>query len=97
METIIYLEYGQNCFLECRNTYVAEWEGTEASGKGIQKVSRIARGYGHRAESERESHMWKKIEMYLKKETVRNYKRIGDAVNIYKGGLYLLHICQRQV
>ena len=34
METIIYLEYVQNCFLECRSTYVAEWEGTEASGKG---------------------------------------------------------------
>ena len=30
---------------------------TEASGKGIKKVSRIARGYGHRAESERESHV----------------------------------------
>ena len=55
METIIYLAYGQNCFLGCRSTYVAEWEGTEASGKEIQKVSRIARGYGHRAESERES------------------------------------------
>ena len=57
METIIYLEHGQNYFLECRSTYVAEWEGTEASGKGMQKVSRIARGYGHRAESERESYV----------------------------------------
>ena len=57
METIIYLEHGQNRFLECRSIYVAEWEGTEASGKGIQKVSRIARRYGHRAESGRDSYV----------------------------------------
>ena len=57
METIIYLEYVQDCFLECRSTHVAEWEGTEASGKEIQKVSRGAREDGHRAESERESYV----------------------------------------
>jgi len=53
MDTIIYLEYVQNRFLRW-STYVAEWEGTEASGKGIQKVGRVAREDGHRAES----HMW---------------------------------------
>jgi hypothetical protein len=61
----------------------------------IQKVSRIARRYGHRAESK--SHMWKKIEIHLKKETVREQKRIGGAVNIYKGEFCLLRICQHQV
>ena len=54
METIIYLAYGQNGFLECRSTKVSEREGSETSGKGMkEKVSRIARGYGHRVESER--------------------------------------------
>jgi hypothetical protein len=41
---------------------------SEVSGKGkTEKVSRIAREYGHIAESE--SHVWKKIKRYLKKET----------------------------
>ena len=49
----------------------------------------------------RESHVWKKIERYLKREREREtskcYSRKGDAVNIYKGEFYLLRICQRQV
>jgi len=49
VETIIYLEYVQNCFLRCRSTYVAKWEVTEASGKGIKKKK------GYRAEGEKES------------------------------------------
>jgi len=54
VETIIYLAYGQNCFLEGSSTYVAEREGSETSGKGMkEKVSKRARGYGHRVESER--------------------------------------------
>jgi len=54
VESIIYLAYGQNGFLECRSTEIAEREGSETSGKGIkEKVSKRARGYGHREESER--------------------------------------------
>jgi len=54
VETIIYLAYGQNCFLGCRSTYVSEWVGQKHPVTGWKKkVSRIARGYGHRVESER--------------------------------------------
>jgi len=54
VETIIYLACGQNDFLECRSTQISEREGSETSGKGMkEKVSRRARGYGHRVESER--------------------------------------------
>ena len=54
METIIYLAYGQNGFLECSSTEISEREGSETSGKGIkEKVSKRAGVYGHRVESER--------------------------------------------
>jgi len=45
----------------------------------------------------RESHVLRRIERYLKRETVRDQKRLEDAVNIYKGEFYLLRICQSQV
>jgi len=71
VEPIIYLEYAQNCFLRCGSTYVAEWEGTEESGEGIQKVGRIARGYGHRAESEKESYVKEDRDILEERETGR--------------------------
>ena len=43
---------------------------TEASGKGIKKkVSRVANRRMVTGQRVRKSHVWKKIERYLKKET----------------------------
>jgi hypothetical protein len=38
-----------------------------------------------------------KVDREILENRDRNSKRIGDAVNIYKGEFYLLRICQRQV
>ena len=60
METIICLAYCQNCFLESRSTYAAEWEGSEASGKGIKEKGQY--------DSKREWSWGREWESYVKED-----------------------------
>ena len=65
-----YLAYGQNCFLECRSTgMLPNGKGQKYSvsdTKGSVRVGNRRMVTGQRV---RESHVWKKIERYWKRET----------------------------